>query len=75
MTQRDDMGKVVGGGFRIGDSCTPWQIHVSVWQNQYSIVKVKKKKKTKFKNKLNQHIDQVDFSKVRFLQKSVKWSS
>ena len=23
MTQRDDMGRVVGGGFRIGNSCTP----------------------------------------------------
>ena len=23
MTQRDDMGREVGGGFRIGNSCTP----------------------------------------------------
>ena len=23
MTQRDDMGKEVGGGFRVGNSCTP----------------------------------------------------
>ena len=23
MTQRDDMGRVVGGGFRFGNSCTP----------------------------------------------------
>ena len=23
MTQRDDMERVVGGGFRIGNSCTP----------------------------------------------------
>ena len=23
MTQRDDMGRVVGGGFRIGNSCIP----------------------------------------------------
>ena len=23
MTQRDDMGKEVGGGFRIGNKCTP----------------------------------------------------
>ena len=23
MTQKDDIGRVVGGGFRIGNSCTP----------------------------------------------------
>ena len=23
MTKRDDMGRVVGGGFRVGNSCTP----------------------------------------------------
>ena len=23
MTQRDDMGRVVGRGFRVGNSCTP----------------------------------------------------
>ena len=23
MTQRDDMGRVMGGGFRVGNSCTP----------------------------------------------------
>ena len=23
MTQRDDIGRVVGGGFRVGNSCTP----------------------------------------------------
>ena len=23
MTQRDDMGREVGGGFRVGNSCTP----------------------------------------------------
>ena len=39
------MGREVGGGFRIGNTCTPVaQIHVDVWQNQYSIVKLKKKK-------------------------------
>ena len=32
------------GGFRMGNTCTPWQIHVNVWQNQYSNVKQKKKK-------------------------------
>ena len=39
MTQRDGMGMEVGGGFRMGNTCTPWQIHVDVWQNQYNIVK------------------------------------
>ena len=33
------MGREEGGGFRIGNMCTPWQIHVDVWQNQYNIVK------------------------------------
>ena len=39
MTQRDGMGREVGGGFRMGNTCTPWQIHVDVWQNQYNTVK------------------------------------
>ena len=45
MTQRDGMRREVGGGFRMGNTCSPWQIHVDVWQNQYNIVKLKKKKK------------------------------
>ena len=40
MTQRDGMGREVGGGFRMGNVCIhPWQIHVDIWQNQYNIVK------------------------------------
>ena len=39
MTQRDGMGREVGGGFRIGTHVHPWQIHVDVWQKQYNIVK------------------------------------
>ena len=27
------------GGSRLGARVHPWQIHVDVWQNQYSIVK------------------------------------
>ena len=27
------------GGSRVGTYIYPWQIHVDVWQNQYSIVK------------------------------------
>jgi len=36
MTQRDGMGRKVGGGFKMGNS---WRIHVDEWQNQYNIVK------------------------------------
>ena len=39
MIQRDDMGWEVGGGSGLGTYVHPWQIHVNVWQNQYSIVK------------------------------------
>ena len=39
MTQRDGGGRKVREGFRIGNTCTPWWIHVDVWQNQYNIVK------------------------------------
>ena len=39
MTQRDVMGREVGGGFLFGKHVHPWWIHVNVWQNQYSIVK------------------------------------
>ena len=39
MTQRDGMGRVVGGGFRMGNTCTLWQIHADVWQNPHNIVK------------------------------------
>ena len=38
------MGRKVGGGFRMGDMCNLWWIHVDVWQNQYNIVKLKKNK-------------------------------
>ena len=47
MIQRDDMGWEVGGGFRIGNSCTPM---ADSWQNQYSIVK---QNKVKFFKKIN----------------------
>ena len=44
MIQRDDMGWEVGGGSGLGTHVHPWLIHVSVWQNQYSIVKQNKVK-------------------------------
>ena len=38
-TQRDGMGREVGGGLGWGTRVYPWQIHVAVWENQYNIVK------------------------------------
>ena len=32
-------GEDLGGGFRMGNTCTLVRIHVNVWQNQYNIVK------------------------------------
>ena len=32
-------GEEVGRGVRIGNTCTPVVDHVTVWQNQYNIVK------------------------------------
>jgi len=32
MTQRDGMGREMGGGFRMGDLCTTMAVHVNVWQ-------------------------------------------
>ena len=39
MTQRDGMGREVGGGSGLGTRVHPWRIHVDVWQNQHNIVK------------------------------------
>ena len=39
MTQRDGMGREVGGSFRMVNQVHPWQIHVNVFQNHYNIVK------------------------------------
>ena len=33
------MGREVGGGFRIENTCTPVADSCCVWQNQYNIVK------------------------------------
>ena len=52
-----DNPEVWGGrwerGSGVGTYVHPWQIHVDVWQNQYSIVKQKKKERKKRKNFLN----------------------
>ena len=34
------------GGSGWGTRVHPWQMHVDVWQNQYNIVKLKKKKES-----------------------------
>jgi len=38
-TQRDGMGREVGGVSGLGTFVYLWRIHVDVWQNQYNIVK------------------------------------
>ena len=38
MTQRDGMGREVGGGSGWGTHVHSWQIQVNVLQNQYNIV-------------------------------------
>ena len=48
MIQRDDMRWEWGSG--LGTHVYPWLIHVTVWQNQYSIVK-QNKVKIKIKKK------------------------
>ena len=50
MTQRDGMGREVGGGSGLGTHVHPWVIHVNVWQNEYNIVK-QNKVKIKIKKK------------------------
>ena len=60
MTQKDGMGREEGGGRREeGSGCRThvylWRIHVDIWQNQYNIVKLKKKtSKKNFKTALLQ---------------------
>ena len=39
ITQRDGMGREVGGVFRMGNTCKSMVIQVNVWQNQYNVVK------------------------------------
>ena len=40
MILRDGMEREAGGGFRTGNTCTPWLIHVSVWQKPLQYCKV-----------------------------------
>ena len=42
-TQRDGMGREEGGRSGWGTRVCLWRIHFDIWQNQYNIVKFKKK--------------------------------
>ena len=39
MTQRNGMGRELGGGSGWGTHVLPWQIQVNVWKNQYNVVR------------------------------------
>ena len=60
MTQRDQMGRELGGGIRMGNTCKSIAIHVNVWQKplQYckvislELIKINEKK---IKNKLKKY--------------------
>ena len=47
------MGREEGGGFGWGTHVYLWRIQFDIWQNQYNIVKLKNKIKSKEKNKQN----------------------
>ena len=49
------MGREVEGGLGVGTYVHPWRTHVDVWQNQYSIVKGKKKLIKKILKKKNKN--------------------
>ena len=51
MTQKDGMGGRREEGSGWGTHVYPWWIHFDIWQNQYNIVKFKKKKKKLMKDK------------------------
>ena len=40
MTQRDGMGREMGGGIGMGNTCKSWLIHVNVWQKPLQYCKV-----------------------------------
>ena len=47
MTQQDGMGREVVGDLGWGTHVQSWWIPVNIWQNQYNIVNLKKKKEFK----------------------------
>ena len=50
MTQRDGMGRDMGGGFRMGNTCTPVADSCRCMEKPIQYCKVKKKEKKKEKN-------------------------
>ena len=66
-TQRDGMGREVGGGIGMGTHVNPWLIHVNVWQKPLQYCKVislqlikinEKKKKNMCRNVYNSFYSQ-----------------
>ena len=53
ITCLDGTGRAREEGSGWGMRVYLWRIHVDIWQNQYNIVKLKKKKNEKFKIKKN----------------------
>ena len=56
MTQRDGMGREVGGGFRMGNTCTPMVDACWFMAKPIQYCKVKKRKKKSY-NQPRQHIE------------------
>ena len=52
-----------GRGFRMGTHVYLWQIHFDIWQNQYNIVKLKKKKRT-MRESLSQEVQKLNVVKT-----------
>ena len=53
MTQRDGMGRQVGGGFRMGNACTPMVDSCQCMAKPIQYCKVKKKKEEEEENELD----------------------
>ena len=57
------MGREVGGGIGMGNTCNPWLIHVNVWQKSlqyckviiFQLIKINEKEKRKKKKNLHLH--------------------
>ena len=54
------MGREMGGGIRMGNTCNPWLIHVNVWQNPLQYCKVVSLQLTKI-NENNNNNKSVSF--------------
>ena len=70
MTQRDDMGTVVGRGFRVGNSCTPVVDSCQCMAKSIQYCKVKKFKKTKLLSTSALKKIKIEY-KLNFLKKDI----